>query len=183
MIASIDGQNRGTVVLVGIDFSPLSEDALRTATVVAERQHDLQLHLVHVVPWRRSDGEERRPAVTTPVDSTGTDIRARLDEFGARLAPRSKVMVHVRVGHPDVQIARLAKDIVADLIVVGAHGQQGLIRSFLAVAQSLVRTAPCPVLTCRSQAILAREQSGTIMPPAPPSARARQPSAGRSGTR
>ena len=88
------------------------------------------------------------------------DVRAKLDELGARLAPSARrVTAHVCIGHPDAEIAQLASDLNAGLVVVGAHGHKGFIRSILgSVAQSLVRNAPCPVLTCRSQATPLWEQ-------------------------
>ena len=50
MAAPIDGRTTCAVVLVGIDFSPLSEDALRAAAAVGSRSSDFELHLVHVLP-------------------------------------------------------------------------------------------------------------------------------------
>jgi nucleotide-binding universal stress UspA family protein len=88
------------------------------------------------------------------------DIVAKLTELAERAAPPVKqVKMHVRVGSPDVQIAQLASDLGADLIVVGTHGRQGLARLTLgSVAESLVRNAPCPVLTYRPKSVAAWEQ-------------------------
>ncbi len=49
-------------------------------------------------------------------------------------------------------IARMAKRIGADLVVVGTHGRTGLARVALgSVAERVVALAPCPVLTVRGR--------------------------------
>lgn len=56
----------------------------------------------------------------------------------------------VRVGHPADVILHAARDLPADLIVIGSHGRSGLGRVFLgSVAESVVRRASCPVLVVR----------------------------------
>ncbi|MGO9838639.1 MAG: universal stress protein [Polyangiaceae bacterium] len=46
------------------------------------------------------------------------------------------------------EILAAAKSPKADLIVIGTHGRRGLSRALLgSVAERIVRTAPCPVLT------------------------------------
>lgn len=53
-------------------------------------------------------------------------------------------------GTPAWQIARAAKSTRADAIVMGTHGRGGLAKLFLgSVAERVVGTAPCPVLTVR----------------------------------
>ena len=47
-------------------------------------------------------------------------------------------------------ILKLAKDVSADVIVMGTRGSSGLTRLLVgSVAESVVRKAPCPVLTVR----------------------------------
>ena len=46
------------------------------------------------------------------------------------------------------EIVALAKDSKAGLIAMGTHGRRGVARMLLgSVAEKVVRTAPCPVLT------------------------------------
>ena len=48
------------------------------------------------------------------------------------------------------EIVSLAKDQAFDLIVMGTHGRRGLNHAFLgSVAEHVLRTAPCPVMTVR----------------------------------
>jgi nucleotide-binding universal stress UspA family protein len=56
----------------------------------------------------------------------------------------------VLVGAPFVEIIRYARDQSIDLIVIGTHGHSALAAMLLgAVAEKVVRKAPCPVLTVR----------------------------------
>jgi nucleotide-binding universal stress UspA family protein len=58
----------------------------------------------------------------------------------------------LRVGIPFEEIAEAAREERADLIVMGTHGRGGLARFFLgSVADRVLRTAPCPVLTVRER--------------------------------
>jgi nucleotide-binding universal stress UspA family protein len=51
------------------------------------------------------------------------------------------------------EINAAAKDTSADLIVIGTHGRRGVARALLgSVAEKIVRTAPCPVLTVHGAA-------------------------------
>ena len=56
----------------------------------------------------------------------------------------------VKVGDPVFQIVEYARLESIDLIVMGTHGRSGVAHLFLgSVAERVVRTAPCPVLTVR----------------------------------
>jgi nucleotide-binding universal stress UspA family protein len=58
--------------------------------------------------------------------------------------------VRVEVGDAREVIDNVAEKIGADLIAMGTHGRRGVKRMLLgSVAESVVRSAPCPVLTIR----------------------------------
>jgi len=152
-----------SVVLVGIDFSEHSRDILRAAADIAGPAGS-ELHLVYVLPGEllgasRADKELR---FATQLDSARQD----LDRFAMEVASSVKRLAgHIRLGAADVEIAQVASDIGADLIVVGTHGRTGLDRLLLgSVAASLVRNAPCPVLTWRPKSMPIWSQ---IAPPCP----------------
>jgi K+-sensing histidine kinase KdpD len=53
-------------------------------------------------------------------------------------------------GDPSAVILDVAREINADLIVLGTHGRKGISRLFVgSVAEQVVRKAECPVLTVR----------------------------------
>jgi nucleotide-binding universal stress UspA family protein len=55
-------------------------------------------------------------------------------------------------GFPPDQIARVARRLRCDLIVLAIRGRTGLFRFLLGsnVAERVIRRAPCPVLACRA---------------------------------
>jgi nucleotide-binding universal stress UspA family protein len=161
--------NKGTeksVVLVGVDLSPSSHEILRAAVEMAARS-PTELHMVHVMPLAPAEmlgasRADRELQYATQIEQA----RERLDRLAMEV-PSSveRIAGHLRVGSPDVEIAQLASDIGADLVVVGTHGRRGWDRLMLgSVAESLVRHAPCPVLTFRPKAVPVWNQ---IAPPCP----------------
>ncbi len=73
------------------------------------------------------------------------------------LAPGDRIALNpqffVRAGTPAAEIVRFASEHDTDLIVMGTHGR-GLVGHMVmgSVAEKVVRTAPCPVLTVRRNA-------------------------------
>jgi len=62
--------------------------------------------------------------------------------------PGLEVHSVLRQGSAWSEINAAAKEEKADLVVMGTHGRHGLARALLgSVAEKVVRTAPCPVLT------------------------------------
>jgi nucleotide-binding universal stress UspA family protein len=117
-------------VLFPTDFSAASEPAGLVASEMA-RQQGARLHIVHVVP-----------PVTDPADSA-----EKLERLAAALGwlRVETALLSGRVAH---QIIRYARDKGIGLIVIGSHGRTGVSRALLgSVAESVVRLAPCPVLT------------------------------------
>jgi nucleotide-binding universal stress UspA family protein len=54
------------------------------------------------------------------------------------------------VGDPAKELLRLARERVADLIIMGVHGRGSLdIAVFGSTAHKVAREAPCPVMTVR----------------------------------
>ena len=69
---------------------------------------------------------------------------AQDEELGAR------ALTHVRHGKPFLEIIRAARELEADVLVIGSHGQSGLSETlFGSTAEKVVRKAPCAVLVVR----------------------------------
>jgi nucleotide-binding universal stress UspA family protein len=82
------------------------------------------------------------------LEDAQTELSAFLDTLDA--LQRSKFSTSLDVGSPRVCILDHAKRGGYDLIVMGTHGRTGRAHSLAgSVAESVVRTAPCPVLTVR----------------------------------
>ena len=58
----------------------------------------------------------------------------------------------LRTGDARDSIIQAAEELHADLIVMGTHGRRGVSRALLgSIAETVVRSAPCPVLTVRNE--------------------------------
>jgi nucleotide-binding universal stress UspA family protein len=80
------------------------------------------------------------------------DLRRRLADTVATHG-HSELSPQVLIGPTARTIVESAQNVNADLIVMGTHGRGGLSHLLLgSVAERVVRTAECPVLTVRSHA-------------------------------
>ena len=161
-------------ILVALDFSPLAERAFAEAIELAGRHERADLHLVSVVDDERGVLLERRPPYGEMVDQARaaltTFVKDRLPRMGGGLPALAALrpVIHVRVGRIADQIASLAAEVRADLVVVGTHGRRGVERLLLgSVAERLVRIAPVPVLVVRERDFSAIEELPAIDPPCP----------------
>lgn len=146
-------------VVVGVDYSELSNLALERACELAKAQARAELHVIHVEPIV----QVRNYVLTDETLTTSLeDASARLHEHvekvverwcdvHATAAPFERLTTHVRTENPAEAIAQLASDVEADLVVVGTHGRRGAQRFLLgSVAEGTVRLAPCEVLVVRT---------------------------------
>lgn len=86
--------------------------------------------------------------------------RAELERRALRMGKRApRVQSLVVAGMASSAIIEAARKLGADLIVIGTHGRTGFSRFMIgSVAERVVRTAPCPVLTVRSSRARTRFQ-------------------------
>jgi nucleotide-binding universal stress UspA family protein len=141
-------------ILVATDFSEPSRAALLYGRNFA-RQHGARLHVLHVV----DDVASRVTPMTGVLPNIGAlqlDLdRAAQAELDEALTSEDRrelgaLGVLLTSSLPAQCITSYAKNAAIDLIIIGTHGRGGLAHFFLgSVAQQVVRTAPCPVLTVR----------------------------------
>lgn len=152
-------------LLVPTDFSPPSLAALRYAAQLADPKAT-EVIVVFVVepivyaPAGYSYAIADLGAVLQEQQRAG---RAQLDRIGRQWRARlPKVRTILMTGSPAMSIVAAAKKLKADVIVMATHGRTGLTHLFLgSVAERVVRTAQCPVLTVRGHAGAARSRTGT----------------------
>ena len=141
-----------TKILCPVDFSPGSQQALRTAVRLA-REHNADLVLVHswYVPATAFAGDFSYSDNTARAlgGSAQCGLEAALAEARQLGAPR--VTAKLLNGLPWQQIVEAAqRGSGVDLIVIGTHGRTGLSRVVMgSVTELVVRHAACPVLTVR----------------------------------
>jgi nucleotide-binding universal stress UspA family protein len=136
------------------DFSPASVPAFRKAVEMA-RAGRARLLIVHVLPpvaqvpdvyiatrmyegllrAQRAQGQKELDRLVAKARRAGVRASSLLLDFGIE---------HER-------IVRIARSTGSQLIVMGTHGRTGLAKMVLgSVAERVVTTARCPVLTVRS---------------------------------
>jgi len=140
-------------ILVPTDFSEYADHALAYAVNLAA-QLDATIHLVHAISVPAAGIPELGVAYSSlMMESTTKEAQRELDERATLYRDRVSLgPVRVEVGDARDVIDQVAKTIGADLIVMGTHGRRGLRRMLLgSVAETVVRSAPCPVLTVHSK--------------------------------
>lgn len=132
-------------VLVATDFGPASDAALTYGRALA-KQFGAQLHLLHA-----AENNFLRASVTDPHVLKAAVVRRLEERLTAEdRADRSARAVMETADRPSDAITRYAKTAQIDLIVMGTHGRTGVSHLLVgSVAELVVRTAPCPVLTVR----------------------------------
>jgi nucleotide-binding universal stress UspA family protein len=136
-------------ILFSTDFSHASDAALPLATSLA-RDHDARLLIVHVQePAPAYGGGEMYYGIPEP---TSHQLREMLHQI-VPADPDVCYEHHLITGIPSQALVEFAKEQDVDLIVMGTHGRSSLTRMLMgSVAESVVRRAPCPVLTLRPTA-------------------------------
>lgn len=141
-----------TNIIVPIDFSQNAHLALEEAVDLAQK-YQARLTAVYVIPqvifhpdWA-TDLED-----ALDVDDITDEARQALAKM-TQPYRQSGISITEKVlsGGPYIEIVRLAKQIDADLIVIGAHGTSDRKPMLMgSVAEKVVRDAPCSVLTVRA---------------------------------
>jgi len=140
-------------ILFASDFSKASRNAFAAAVKTAKRAH-ARLSIVHVLAPFLPVG---------PDQYVGPETWQELDEQARKWATKHlatlakkarasgvRATTFLVAGTPSREITRFAKKRRADLVVIGTHGRTGLAKLFLgSVANQIVATSPCPVMTVR----------------------------------
>jgi nucleotide-binding universal stress UspA family protein len=140
-------------ILVPIDFSPHSSEAIERAADMACR-YGATLELLHVFnPVAYAMAESQRVPDGEQVESALDEFRHKLVEAqeDARAAGAPRVTATLLEGGVFESILRFARENGHDLIVMGTHGRSGLPHMVIgSIAARVVRTSSCPVLTVRA---------------------------------
>jgi nucleotide-binding universal stress UspA family protein len=132
-------------ILVPTDFEGAAEAALRYGRTLAET-FGADLHVLHVVDVPLFQARFADPAALEAVARRQLSERAVVDD-------RHRYRTHgvIKTCEPPKEaIVRYAQEAGIDLIVMGTHGRRGADHLLMgSVAERVVRSAPCPVLTVR----------------------------------
>ena len=132
-------------ILVATDFGPASDAALTYGRALAQ-QFGARLHLLHA-----AENDFLRATVTDRHvlrAAVARQLEERLTADDREL--RSAHAVMETSDQPAAAIVNYASGAGIDLIIMGTHGRTGVSHLLVgSVAERVVRTAPCPVLTVR----------------------------------
>lgn len=131
-------------ILAAVDLSSCSRAALAFACrLAAPAGAELEVLLVRGA----HDGKSGEPAATAAAEELHRFISSVPETKGAAIVER------IETGDARERIVALSASGNFDAIVLGTHGRTGRVRSLAgSVAESVVRTAECPVITIREQA-------------------------------
>ena len=132
-------------ILVATDFGDASEVALDYGRALA-RTFGASLHLLHVM-----ENQFMRPSAAEPHVLRAAAVK----RLGERLTDDDRATLHATAvletsDNAAEEIVLYAKAHNIDLIIMGTHGRGAIAQLLVgSVAEKVVRTAPCPVLTVR----------------------------------
>jgi nucleotide-binding universal stress UspA family protein len=135
-------------ILHANDGSDHAFKALSYALDIA-RRNKVELHMVSVeeIPYMPEYIEEVREEKGTAARRYHTVIQratAMAQEHRVKLHP------HVLAGHPVRDIVELARELKADLLVIGATGHSAFYQRMIGSrADRMIQLAPCPVLVIK----------------------------------
>ena len=136
-------------ILVPVDFSQDSEEAVRCAIGLAQ-QFQARLTLLHAI-YVPEAAEVNLAAYLDKIQSESDQLmaacRKRVEDAGVTV---DSLVVR---GVPSHRITETAQEQQADLIVMGTHGRTGLRHMLIgSVAERVVRHASCPVMVVPREA-------------------------------
>ncbi len=141
-------------ILLPTDFSPYSAAATKYACEFATK-FDAELHVLHTLEVHLSPTPGFGMGLALPQylrESKAAAEKALAGVLDPQWGAGRKVVRALVEGSPKVEIVRYARQHDVDLIVLATHGRSGLAHVLIgSVAESVVRTAPCPVLTVRPE--------------------------------
>ena len=141
-------------LLVPLDFSKDADAALDLAIALAKEQ-GAEIHLVHAYELPAAVAMAYGVAIPQTVwEGVQEAASERLQQGLARVKKAGvSGKTHLVTGPAADAITSAAAAQKADLIVMGTRGLTGLKHVLLgSVAERVLRTAPCPVLTVKSEA-------------------------------
>jgi len=141
-------------ILVPVDFTPASLNALDTAIGMAKR-HEAGILLLNVVETGglsgyTSDGASMEESILAMIHHSEQELQTIQHSVIERFQVSCEVIA--ATGIVSAAITKISAAHHADIIVMGAHGTTGFRESFIGInAFNVVKNATCPVLTVPSQ--------------------------------
>jgi universal stress protein A len=131
-----------------IDITGEEELVMKRAVQMAVASN-ASLNVVHVVrPLNYFYSSEFLVDISAAQEEIQRQAEARIQQL-AQQFPAKEFRHFVLVGSPKHEIHRFAKDVNADLIVIGTHGRHGVGLLLGSTANAVLHGTPCDVLVVR----------------------------------
>jgi len=136
-------------ILVPVDFTPVSTNAVNHALAVGKALHS-ELHLLHIVAKKMSF----------------TEARLRLEAFAKEQLSSfdGVVKTTVRIGHLFDDIDDVSVEMDANLVIMGTHGLKGMQFITGGRALKIVRECSVPVIITQSRPIRETGYDDIVVP-------------------
>lgn len=138
---------RAQSILVPVDFSDAADAVVTTAVELAGR-FDGRVCLLHAYEIPALGFPDGVLVASSDIASRiSSAAQANLEALANKFRSRAPIEIRLKTGPAWECINETAKEIGADLIVIGTHGRRGLARALLgSVAENVIRTSTLPVL-------------------------------------
>ena len=131
-------------IILAFKFSPACRSALEKAIQLA-LENDAQLFIFHALDYRLKDKGAQDPELV--------EVTKKMKEaFDASVKPLLSDFPNFKFGYfptdPGLEICKIAREIRADLILVGCHDEPGRksVTRLDYVGMTILEKAPCPIL-------------------------------------
>ena len=140
-------------ILCPLDFSDVSKKLL-DFSIAFTQTYQAKLVLLHVIDHPHLYDNYQILAITPTEISDKLEKQAQeeLSRIANKVKSKIKVEMFVKQGKPFIEIIRAAKDIDADLVIIGSHGKSAIAHVLIgSTTEKVARKAPCAVLIFREK--------------------------------
>ncbi len=131
-------------ILVALKFGPASMFALKTSLELA-RQNDAELHIFHALDYSLQATKENDPTLVRLREEANNRYQ---NEVKPLFADLTHVSFKCRPADPALEACKLARDLPADLLVLGCHShkEKMCMGRIDYVGMTILENSPCPVM-------------------------------------
>lgn len=136
-------------ILLAIDLHPTCDEQTATKAALIAKESNAKLSIVHAIEHINAYGmAQAYPTVIDLEEQMATEAKKALAQFSEKFGI-SVDRQYIEIGSPKMVILEKAKEINADLIIVGSHGRHGIALLLGSTANAVLHNANCDVLAVR----------------------------------
>jgi len=131
-------------ILVALKFGPASMFALKKSLELA-RQNDAELHIFHALDYLLQETDKNDPKLVEIREQAGRRYKTEIEPL---LGTLKNISFKCRPADPALEACKLARDLQADLLVLGCHSRKEkmCMGRIDYVGMTILENAPCPVM-------------------------------------